>query len=239
MKSWLALVLIGCAIYELTQSPALGSVLVCLKFGWEDFLTARWLWRRDGDRLRRVSLFWLYLAWGLWKTAIVAFLMSVAFALVARQAGPPAGLPEALLAFAGTFCLALLTAGLSALMTFLSVFCAWVGGARLWLDSAVGRARRRDEWPPNVCCAGRTNRLSTLVLSSLGLVTLAVAVEVFILAMPGGLAARVLGFAFTLLAPVLLVLGREVIAENVLACRPRECWPEGESEEAGTLLLED
>ena len=91
MKSWLALVLIGCVIYELTQSPALGSVLVCLKFGWDDFLTARWLWRRDADRWRRASLFWLYLAWGLWKTAIVAFLMSLAFALVARQAGPPAG----------------------------------------------------------------------------------------------------------------------------------------------------
>ena len=237
MKSWLALVLIGCVIYELTQSPALGSVLVCLKFGWDDFLTARWLWRRDADRWRRASLFWLYLAWGLWKTAIVAFLMSLAFALVARQAGPPAGLPQALLAFAGTFLLTLLTAGLSALMTFLSVFCACVGGVRLWLDSAVGRARRRDEWPPNARCAGRSNRLSTLLLSSMGLTTLAVAVAVVVLATPGGMAAHVLGFAFTLLAPVTLVLGRELVAGHVLAHRPRECWPEGEEE--GGSLLED
>jgi hypothetical protein len=237
MKSWLALVLIGCVIYELTQSPALGSVLVCLKFGWDDFLTARWLWRRDGDRWRRLCLFWLYLAWGLWKTAIVAFFMSLAFALLARQAGPPAGLPQILRAFAGTFFLTLVTAGLSTLLTFLSVVCAWVGGVRLWLDSAVGRARRRDEWPPNARCAGRSNRLGTLVLSSMALGTLPAAVGVVVVTMPGGPAAHVLGFALTLLAPVTLVLGRELIAGRVLAHRPRECWPEGEEE--GGSLLED
>jgi hypothetical protein len=74
------------------------------------------------------------------------------------------------------------------------------------------------------------------VLSSLGLVTLAVAVGVVVLAAPGGTAAHVLGFAFTLLAPVMLVLSREVIASHVLAHRPRECWPEGEE---GASLLED
>jgi hypothetical protein len=77
------------------------------------------------------------------------------------------------------------------------------------------------------------------VTSSLGLVTLAAAVGVAVLAMPGGLAAQALGLALTLLAPVLLVLGREVIAGRVMAHRPRECWPEGEAEGAGESLLED
>ena len=28
-------------VYELTHQPALGAIAICLKFGWEDFLTAR------------------------------------------------------------------------------------------------------------------------------------------------------------------------------------------------------
>jgi hypothetical protein len=224
---WLGLVLLGCVVYELTQSPALGSVLVCLKFGWEDFLTARWLWRLDEHRWRRAALFWLYLAWGLWKTAIVAFFLSTAFALVARQAAP-AAIPDALRAFAGTFLLTLLCFGLSTLMTFLSFFCAWRGGVRLWLDSAAHRARRLGEWPPTPWCEGRANRLGQLVLTSLALGLLALIMLLLLVAVPGGPVARVISIAATVCAPVALVVSREVVVRHLWAYRPRQCWPEEE-----------
>src|SRR5205823_1721793 len=51
---------VGWALYELTTQPALGAVAVCLKFGWEDFRTARWLRRRDPNRRRGRACFWLY-----------------------------------------------------------------------------------------------------------------------------------------------------------------------------------
>src|ERR1700733_2601344 len=81
--TWLGLLAVAWVIVELTHQPALGAVAVCLKFGWEDFRTARWLYHTDTQLWRRRSTFWLYLAWGLWKTAVVAFLMSIGFALVA------------------------------------------------------------------------------------------------------------------------------------------------------------
>src|SRR6266566_1511806 len=74
--TWTGLLVVGWALYELTTQPALGAVAVCLKFGWEDFRTARWLRRRDPDRRRGRACFWLYVGNGLWKTAVVAVVMA-------------------------------------------------------------------------------------------------------------------------------------------------------------------
>src|SRR5579864_658654 len=87
--SWPMLFVIGWLVYELTTKPTLGAVAVCLKYGWEDFRAAIWLRRVDPRRLRGRACFWLYLAWGLTKTAAVACLMSIAFAAVSPK-GPPA-----------------------------------------------------------------------------------------------------------------------------------------------------
>jgi hypothetical protein len=223
--TWVGLVALACILYELTQSVALGSALVCLKFGWEDFLAARWLWRRDPLLWRRRATFWLYLAWGLWKTAVVAFLMSVAFALVTPRAAP-AGLPEALEAFAATFLLTLVALGLSILMTTLAVVCAWWGGFRLWLDRAVHRARRNDDWPPTPWCQGNSNRLGQLLLTSLGVVAIVLLMVLLTGVMPGGFADMAVSFALAITAPVVLVLFREMIYRHVWAERPEECWSE-------------
>src|SRR2546421_118232 len=89
--TWTGLLVVGWVLYELTAQPALGAVAVCLKFGWEDFRTARWLRRRDPDRGRGRACFWLYVGNGLWKTALVAlvilFAMVVAVRVAARRRG--------------------------------------------------------------------------------------------------------------------------------------------------------
>src|SRR5262245_49615175 len=100
---WLGLLALAWVLREMTHQPALAAVALCLKFGWEDFATARWLLRTDPFRRRARACSWLYFAWGLWKTALVAFLMSVAFAVVAPRAPPQPNGPAALWAFAGTF----------------------------------------------------------------------------------------------------------------------------------------
>src|SRR5262245_11861942 len=76
--TWPMLLGFGWLIYELTHKPALGAMALCLKFGLNDFRTARWLSRIDSDRGRAHSFFLLFLATGLLKTAISGKLLAIA-----------------------------------------------------------------------------------------------------------------------------------------------------------------
>jgi hypothetical protein len=225
--TWLGLVALAWILFELTHNLALGAIAVCLKFGWEDFLTARWLLRNDPERWRRRGTFWLYVSWGLWKTAIVAFLMSLGFAMVAARLAPPAvpAMPEPLRAFLSTLLTTLAGFGLSTLTTVLAVLCAWWGGARLWLDSAAHRARRLDAWPPAPLCEGRSNRLSHLVLTALGL-GFFVAIIGLLVTGPVWAGGFVLSMGLSIAAPVMILVLRDLISRKVGADSPYECWPE-------------
>lgn len=222
---WLTLFALAWVVYELTHSPAIASVLICLKFGWEDFLAARWVWRSDPLPARRRCLFWIYLAWGLWKTAAVAFLMSVAFASVTPQRPMPQAIPQALLAFLGTFFTTLVAIGLSTLFTAMAVLTAWLAGVRLWLDTGVHRARRFDYWPPTPFCEGRPNRLGTLVVTALGLLSFLGLIGILTVTPPGHRGA-VFGLFLAVGAPIAIGLARELILAKVRAEHPEECWPE-------------
>jgi hypothetical protein len=230
---WLGLLALAWLIIELTHQPALGAIAVCLKFGWEDFLTARWLWRSDPDPWRRRSTFWLYLAWGLWKTAVVAFLMCIGFATVARRNQWLGPVPPGLAEFIGTLTTMLAGFALSTVLTVLAFFCAWCGGVRLWLDSAVHRARRLDCWPPAALCRGRTNRLGHLLITTgvLGflamLLTLVVGVAPFV---PVKLFVILLTGFMLLLGPVTLLLFRDVISRKLGADSPYDCWHQWEED---------
>jgi hypothetical protein len=223
--TWLGLLAICLIVYELTHQPALGAVAVCLKFGWEDFVTARWLYYTDPDRRRGRACSWLYFAWGLWKTALVALVMSIAFAAVAPNRPPPPGGADPLLAFVGTFMTTMIGFGLSTFATNCAVLLAWRGRYRLWLDRAVHRARREKCWPPSPFCEGRRNRLGQVVLTSLGLSCVAglLLVLALLLRWAGQLPFLALGPAL-LLSPLLIVVLREIINERVRATDPYQCW---------------
>jgi hypothetical protein len=229
--TWLSLVALAWLLFELTHNLALGAIAVCLKFGWEDFLTARWLWRNDAHPWRRRSTVWLYVSWGLWKTAVVAFLMTFGFAVVAaRQAIPAApAMPVPLRAFLVTLLTTLAGFALSTLATVLTVLCAWYGGIRLWLDSAVHRARRAEVWPPALLCEGRPNRLSHLLLTALALSLFTTVMGLIALAsqiVGGATLCLVLSFAAPVAGPVMMLLLRDLFLRKVGADSPFECWPE-------------
>jgi hypothetical protein len=216
--TWLGLLALGWVLYETTHQPALAAVALCLKFGWEDFAAARWLYRVDPDVRRARACCWLYFAWGLWKTAAVAFLMSVGFALAVPRGGPaPAGPAAALLAFLGTFLTTIVALAVSSVSTGCAVMLGWVGGQRLWLDSAVHHARTLECWPPSVLCEGRRNRFDVLLITSLA-VWFMVAVVVLLVVVPG------VGFLLSVTSPVALLLAREVVSRQVRATTPQECW---------------
>ncbi|MFO0877828.1 MAG: hypothetical protein U0840_10780 [Gemmataceae bacterium] len=223
---WLGLFALGWVVYELTHSPGVASVLICLKFGWEDFQTGWWLWRQDDHPGRRRSLVSLYLGWGLWKTAAVAFLMSVAYAMITpRELAQPAA-PQSLIAFVGTFVASLASFIISAVLTLSAVVGAWRGGHRLWLDRAVHRARRHDVFPPTPFCLGRSNSLALPLITALCFLALFLVVTMLVVAQLTPITAFV-GFTLAIFIPVMVVVLREMITSQVWAETPEECWPEG------------
>jgi hypothetical protein len=225
--SLLGLIALAWIVYEATHSPALASFFVSLKFAWEDIRTANWLRRNDLVKSRGASLFWLYVSWGVWKSAAVAFLMSLGFLLVAASDLRPPVVRQAMLALFGTGLTAIVCFSVSALLTAVAFVVACRGGVRLWLDSAVHRARRQDCWPPTPYCEGRVNRIGSLPLAGLGLSVLLMFLFFLAVGPPRGRGeAALLGFFLSLVTPTAIGVSRILISHTVEADSPAECWPE-------------
>src|SRR5262245_14391990 len=87
--AWYALLAVAWLIYELTAQPGLCAPVACAKFGWNDFLTARWLRRNDPHPGRGLACFWFYVASGLWKIALMAFFLMFAILFLAALLEQP------------------------------------------------------------------------------------------------------------------------------------------------------
>jgi hypothetical protein len=233
--TWTALFLLGLLLYELTSQPGLAAAVTCIKFGWSDFQVARWLRRVDPDRGRGRVCFWFYLAFGLWKVAILATVMMITLLFVAsllhpgrRRLGGPVLLPV----LAGTFIAAGIGFGLSFWATYVALWSALKHRVKVWLGFAPHRARKERFWPP---CHGRTNAapfvtVTTLILTLwafllalLLLVTVAGRFQiVFLVLLLAGVFLAFPGFVF-----VFRLLDRCVFAQS-----PHECWAAADGEAA-------
>jgi hypothetical protein len=232
--TWTGLILVGWLLYELTAQPALGVVGVCLKFGWEDFRTAWWLRRRDPERHRGQACFWLYVANGLWKAAVVAFVMGFAMGMVADQIPGPRrarALAEVVGAIVVTTVFGFALSGLAALR---AIWLARRWGLRLWLHSAVHRACWRDAWPPGRIQAGQSNRLGCLLFTGVLLALILLIVAVFVPRL-GGRTELLFGVACGLLGTSSLVLFfRACSLSGPWAESAADCWGEAPAEPALT-----
>lgn len=246
--TWPVLLSIGWLIWELTHKPALGAMAVCVKFGLNDYLTARWLSRIDGDRARGHSCFWLYLSSGLYKTAITGSILAIAITVLAAVLKPRGLQPQAPIldwqglreAFLGA---ALTTVGgfmLSVLMSHLALVWAMRYKVKLWLDHEIHQARRKNTWPTCFPAAGRANRaefpIIVSLVFSLGFVTLGTLIATTILFRNfGGWAFLTgMGLALMVFATGLrwFFRGTEHLRRAVFARTPEECWGVPEYDEA-------
>ena len=75
--TWSGFAVVALLVFELTRQPALGVATLCLKFGWQDFKTARWLRRFDPCQARGLACWWMYTGWGLLKVVLAAEAMTV------------------------------------------------------------------------------------------------------------------------------------------------------------------
>jgi hypothetical protein len=243
---WSVLLFAAWLLYELTRQPALAIVTICFKIGWNDFLTALWLWKRDPNRRRAKACFWLHLGAGLLKTALAAIVPIYLVPIIdVWQAGwgPPGqrgGMPSpqliaAIIVSIGGF-------SLCALATAIAVLSAWRHGTRLWLNRGIHRDRRENNWPP--LWVGWPNRLRLHLNAAMGTIAfIAISTFGFGLALVAQVQGRggvqrepnELALAYTCLLgstlvslPIILLIGSPRIQTRIIARTPLECWPEAE-----------
>jgi hypothetical protein len=240
---WPVLLAIAFLVYELTADPGLGAAIACTKFGWDDFLTASWLYRRDPVRPRGHAELWLACAVGLWKIAVTGIgVMFAAAFLQAALRGPPAagapGLP--MRTYLAALAVSMLSFGISTIATLRAFRLAWTDRIRLWYDDRLHRDRQYDRWPPSDAVEGRRNRaglvlLTSLVLAGIALPAAGMIFSFFLLQLGraqfgwavgwGEPIAAALWLILSLALPILMLIGRDVIGARVLARAPAECWP--------------
>jgi hypothetical protein len=224
-----ALFAVAWIIYEVTHEPSFAALAMCLKFGWEDFRTAWWLRRTDPDRGRARACAWLYLAAGLWQTAIIGvamvFLTVALTEVVQVQQG---GVRDILSLIQGATVAIVFGFILSTVATVIALICAARAKVRPWLNGAVHFARRRGEWPP---LYGRRNRVMLLVGTAIAVAFCVLLPVVLMIAAAaadrGGRQKGALAFisllgvlAFVVLLPATVLFVRR----GFYADHPADCW---------------
>src|SRR6266536_3189489 len=166
--SWYALLLLGWLLYEATSQPELAAAVTCAKFGWSDWRAAWWLRRVDPDWRRGRTCFWFYLAYGLWKVAVMAsvvmFFLLLAGSMLRRK---PAWAPQAggmSPAVAGVLIAAGFGFGLSFFATYVSIWSALRHRVKVWLGAAPHLARTQKYWPPS---SGQQNAAPFVIATTL------------------------------------------------------------------------
>jgi hypothetical protein len=227
--TWSALLLLGWLVYELTAMPALGAFVVCFKFGWNDFRTARWLRRVDPLRPRGRTCFWLYVAAGLWKIALTGTLVMfgvLVWAVIGNAApnnAPWLGV-AALQVFFGAWVATLLGFALSTLTTCIAVGRAWRHGVPLWLQPSVHKARKENVWPSHYPHLKRhRNKAGRLIKWALMVVVVAASVMI---PLTVERRLRFLTFVLVFLAvlPLAVSMFRAIRRHGLLAASPAACW---------------
>jgi hypothetical protein len=133
--TWSALIITGLLVYEFTTQPILGVIVICSKFGWNDFIMAYLLRRVDSNTTRARVVSWFCLASGLAKVVLASTFLAVGIYLTLGaplgQAAFQAQLTRLISAF-GTVFLGYL---LITVTVFRGVTCAKKFHTKIWLTS--------------------------------------------------------------------------------------------------------
>lgn len=243
---WWLIGSIAFAIAELTTHPAIGIVVLCLKFGWNDFLLGLWLRRRDPDRKRGAVCSWFYWALGLWRVGMWSFILLFSFAFVVfglleQHVGK--GRDPIELGYCATIMFGSVMLGLGT--TFIGMWRGWRTRQRVWLSSTIYESYKLREWPP-VSGAGAPNLLKRIVIMTGCMTFVAVlpAIAVGVVALlkaaqvqPGaqnadaGALGAVVGAGVPIGGAVVVLWICSAILKRLEAGRPDQCWAEAEPQD--------
>ena len=226
--SWTGLFLVGWVLYELTSQAVLGVTIFCCKLGWEDFRTGIWLRQKDPVAARGKMELWIFIASGLWRTAISAFVIMMVLAVFAARMRmpPPNELEEAGLTAAIGFTVSILT-------TMRALGLAMWHGRKLWLHPSIHGARTDNRWPPipTTSNGGRRdlfgmNKAGTLIIFSITAVTFPLAVMGIFFTPFLEAETRIILFTLFMFFgyPIIVLWMRDYQRRHLLAQYPEECW---------------
>lgn len=228
---WLMALVAAWLVFELTANDSLSAVAMCSKLGWDDWLTAIWLLRKDPRKIRAAVCALVFIASGLLKTTVSSLVAMLGLLAIHAGQGPPAQPPAAFGAVALSLFISF--AG-SSLLTFVALWLASKTDTKAWVEWRIHQARRNDAWPPTAYC--QVNRLDYLTVASLiGVGTPAMLAAVL------GLAALVTSWANgdpaveSISVTVLMLVGMPVlflsifvvggiIGSHATALSPEACW---------------
>jgi hypothetical protein len=238
--SWTGLFFVGWVLYELTSQAVLGVTIFCCKLGWEDFRTGIWLRHKDPIAARGKMEMWIYIASGLWRTAIAAFIIMMVLMTIAARMGVPA--PDELEQAGLT---AMVGFTVCALTTMRALWLALWHRRKLWLHPAIHEPRKDDVWPPIPPgpSAGNNrrdlygkNKAGTLIVFSITSFSFVLTLIGFAWLSNIGVPQETRIILFTLFIffgyPLIILAMRDYQKRHLLAACPEECW---RSEEAVNL----
>lgn len=241
---WWLIATAAFVVTELTAHPAIGVIVLCLKFGWNDFLTAWWLRRRDPDRVRGATCSWFYLSSGLWRICLWSFvlLFLTLGLLVAAEFQQLKQAPANQAANQGAESLTclivwLLSSAAATVLTVVSVLLAWRRKVKVWVTGSLTHSRRNGLWPPQPKHERRNLLRFWLAATAVPLIGALFLIVLFSLAaflgaIPVNNAPMIALFALFLSCSILIAalvsvlsFGAKIFA-RVGAFAPTECWPE-------------
>jgi hypothetical protein len=224
---WSTLGLIGWLTFELTTEPAVGLAVFCSRFGWDDFLTAVWVRRRDPHRGRGRACSWFCLSCAVTNIMVSALVLSMGVAFLSgflEALQPPAARnlnrqPPAFLL--GPLILLMAGVPVLALLAMIGCISARLNRVRVWIDVPLNRARRNNAWPPyypGACIEREHNRARAPWLGMIAFTfTASGALAFFVATLSGSALIGVILMA-------LLTFGIGGLARDVFANCPQECW---------------
>lgn len=252
---WWLILTVAVIVTELTAHPSVGVIVLCLKFGWNDFRTALWLRRRDPNRIRGAVSSWFYMSSGLWRVCLWSFglMFGAIIFLVAwegpRPAGRPKGdpeLPPEVMACMGMW---IASFAVATCLTAIAVCLAWPQRVRVWISRSVADSGRMNLWPPRTprLVSSERNLLKWWMIGMgagvfvflfiLGVLMLLATWDAFKRGVPAGknpgggavIFGALVGAGLPFGAAVMILwVGGKILA-RIEATSPSECWPDDES----------
>ena len=205
------------------------SLVLALRFGWEDTCAGWYFWKVDPVKPRGRVLGLLYLAAGISHVLWVGLILAITSGTAAGMRGPVDGEEFTLTAMT---MLAVFFAGLLGCGA-LTLVAAWISKRhriKSWVDSWGYKAAIRSEWPPRHFRTNRCRHLCWHAMAPVTVVYLILMFGIFFLFAELNTYPEVFGALLGTTLPIgaafVYLVGIEKLDRLVSAQTPEECWPE-------------